>query len=587
MKCAHERIAVQTAATPGAKAIISATRVASYEEMDVWSNAVAGAIKQQGISPGSIVAVYCDSSVESVIALLAVLKIGAMILPLSVNEPKLRLEWMLSQTNPSVVITTEPLANEVPPRHKRFVLEPLDRLKGASGSEPTPQIGFDSPACILYTSGSSGTPKGVIRTHRGLVSRLDWMDIRDEDVFCHNMPLGAGFSQERLFVPLMRGVPLIVLPESHFGDPELLATDVEIYGITQLTLVPIMLRRILDLGPKVYLRMSGLRTLTCGGAELAPDLITRFRKALPSATLLNTYGGTETGTITYRRISGELEPSSSIGCPLPSSKLYICDESLNLIEQGGVGEMYVGAPSLASGYWNDPQLTAERFLPNPFNVASGERIYKTGDLGRMLPNGEIEFHGRVDRQVKVRGYRVEVAEVEGALEQCDSVLEAAVTAQKIGLEARLAAYLVLTRGRSATVGTLRSQLSSFIPDYMMPYTFVALKHLPRLPGGKVDFSSLPAVEKIRPILDVPYREPEGAIENALTELWEEVLGITGIGADDNFIELGGDSLSAARVIVEIIVRFNKELPLDLLFEPGTIAYIADQLESVKQMGASL
>jgi acyl carrier protein len=258
-------------------------------------------------------------------------------------------------------------------------------------------------------------------------------------------------------------------------------------------------------------------------------------------------------------------------------KVLVLDPAMHPVVEGEIGELCISAPSLASEYLFQPELTAQRFIPDPLNPGSTERFYRTGDLVRCLPTGEISFHGRTDRQVKIRGFRVELREIETALEQHPQIQEAVTVArtQKPDPEPRLIAYFATKTKAPITIGHVRAHLQTLLPDYMIPSLFVPLPKLPRMQGGKVDMQSLPAPQATRPLLDAPYQPPRTPTEEAIAAIWENILGMTGIGVADNFLELGGDSLSAARVSVEIIERFDVEVPPDFLFDPGTVAAVAE------------
>jgi tyrocidine synthetase-3 len=368
----------------------------------------------------------------------------------------------------------------------------------------------------------------------------------------------------------MQGLPLVMMREDQFHDMSKLAATVEANGVTTLTLTPVSLRRLLDLGPSVTPLLRSLRTLAVGGAELTGDLIDRCKNALPDTQLINAYGSTEAGSVI--RGPANARGRSSIGRPVANVEVQILDEQQQAVANGEVGEMYISAPSLAREYLFLPELTAQRFVRR-----SDERFYRTGDLGRYLPNGEIEFHGRTDRQVKIRGFRVELREVELDLEKHPGIHEAAVAMRvpKLEAEPRLLAYFSAHAGTPITVSQIRLHLQELLPEYMIPASFVQLRTLPRTISGKVDMQALPGPQSVRPLLDEPYEPPRNDMECAIAGIWEQVLEMSGIGVRDNFVELGGDSLSAARVSIEIIERFDVEVPPDFLFDPGTVAAVAE------------
>lgn len=580
-KCPHLLFEEQADRAPDSPALIMVenrreNRRLSYGELNLLANQFARRLQRLGIGRDALVGIFLESSPEAVVALLAVLKAGAAFVPLDPGEPPARLTYVIQNARLRAVVTNSALKTLVPNGVEAVCVDSPGCT--AEDGENTPiSATLEDAACVLYTSGSTGRPKGVVRTHRGIVSRLAWTAARSDDIFLHNMPLGAGFSEERLFLPLMQGLPLVMMPEEQFNDLSYLAAVVEGTGVTNLTLAPVSLRRLLDLDPGAIRRLRNLRALAVGGAELPGDLIEGFRSAVPDTQLINAYGSTEAGSV----IRGPMSRNhgvgpSSIGRPVANAKVLILDREMQIVADGEVGEMYIGAPSLAREYLFLPELTSERFVANPHSQNSAERLYRTGDLGRYLPNGEIEFHGRTDRQVKVRGFRVELREVEVALEQHAEVREAVVVrVQKPEREGRLIAYFATKMGAPVTVGQVRAHLQRRLPDYMVPALFVQLRDLPRTHGGKVDVRALPGPEAMRPLLEVPYEAPRNAMEEKIAGIWEDVLELSGIGVRDNFVELGGDSLSAARVSVEMIERFDVEVPPDFLFDPGTVAAVAE------------
>jgi amino acid adenylation domain-containing protein len=520
------------------------------------------------------VGVFLGSSPEAVIALLAIFKAGGAFVPLDPAEPQARIQYMISHARVSVVVTAAELQTALPKDHIAAV--EVVRSGGARSADDQSESAardIDGAACVLYTSGSSGFPKGVVRTHRGIVSRLAWAPTGAGEVYCQHMPLGAGFSQERLFLPLMAGLPLVMTAEGS-NDIEQIVSMCEAHSVTNMTLVPASLRRMMDLGPSLRTRLRTVRTVQSGGAALTWDLVQSFWSLLPHATLINAYGSTEAGSVLRGPITGgsSSEPLT-IGRPVANCRIWILDEALQPVPTGQEGELVIAAPSLAREYLCDPQRTAEKFVQDPCVTAGAGRLYRSGDRARMLANGEIQFLGRRDRQVKVRGYAVELAEVEAALERHDDIREAAVTAHATGSDHRLRAYVATRSAQPLSVSELRRHLQTSLPDYMIPHDYMVVAQLPRTAGGKVDVTALPAPHASRPILDSVHQPPRDSLESALVEVWEAALEIRGIGIYDDFLELGGDSLSAARVVLDVMERFEIELSLDALLERGTIAAI--------------
>ena len=532
-------------------------------------------LRARGVGPGKRVALCLLSSPDLIAGVLAILKIGASFVPLDSANPPGRLRQIVADAGARAILTETALRRNVGSIPADLIL--VDRAgEGPPGQVQPHIVRPEDEACVLYTSGSTGTPNGVIRTHRAIVSRLAWTSEDAGEVRCHNMPLTAGFSQERLFVPLMRGSPLALAGEESFKDPAKLADDIEALEVTELTIVPIMLRRLLELGSGRLGRLTSLRTIVAGGAELPIDLIRSFATLLPDVALVNAYGSTETGSVIRGGVPLSRSGPVTIGKPLPNVAVYILDENRKRVPEGDVGELYVSAPSVTSGYVNRPELTAERLLRNPF-VHSTEWLYRTGDRGRILAAGEIQLTGRADRQVKIRGFRVELQEIEAALEKHTAVNEAAVIAVATKSGARLHAYVAPQSGVRLTVSGLRSCLAANLPPHMIPATFVMLDRLPRGFNGKVDHQNLPPAPASRPDLDAPYQPPRDSTESAIVEIWEKVLGISGVGVHDHFLELGGDSLCVVRAALEIHERLGIEIPGDKLIALGTPAAVAERV----------
>lgn len=569
----HELFEQQAARTPEAVALIAGSRRVTYAELNQRSHQLAFRLRKSGAGPEAFVGVLLERSIDAVIALLGILKAGSAYVYLDPDLPDQRLEDIQTDSRLSLVITNDKLQSRCAKGRVYLDICSVDLSAEDADNWPT-EVLPDSTAYVLYTSGSTGTPKGVIGIHRSLTARLasdELPDIRPGDICCLNSSLGVGITASRLFLPLVLGATVVILPDADVKDTRRFIQALQIHHITSLFLPPSLLRTVLasDAGE---LAKTAVRAVTATGSALTPQLVESFFNALPSAQLINVYGSAEIGTTATLRV---LDPNSvsfegSIGKPVETTLVYLFDDNGNLVS-GDVGEIFVGAEHLARGYLNQPDLTREKFVPNPF--VPGGRLYRTGDRGRYLPNGEILFLGRRDHQVKIRGFRVELGEIEAVLQRHDRVLEAVVTVHSDPeAEERLIAYFV-TRGANVRASELRTFLGDRLPNHMVPSAFVRLAQMPRTNSGKVDRQALPACDPARPDVENPYEAPRSPIEAGIARIWAEVLGVNDIGIHDNFLELGGDSLAASRVIFRIRDQYRIELTMESLFDQ-TIAETA-------------
>lgn len=563
----------QARRTPSAAAVISRQGRLSFAEFDGRVRELASYFAGLGLRRGVRAGVCLPSSPDLIVALGAILKTGAAFVPLDAGAPAARLHHILTDAGVRLVITERPAGDF---GHPQVVTISVQKHGAAADHAAIPDA-IEEPlagdeAYLVYTSGSTGAPKGVVRSHRAIASRLAWAAYGAGDVLCHNMPLTGGLSQERLFVPLMMGASLAVVPEEAFGDPAALAREVEALGITELTVVPRVLAGLADLNSADRSRLRSLRVIMVGGDELSAKLVGAAKAAWPDVSLINTYGSTELGSVIRAMMRGEQEVVA-IGKPLTNVSVEILDEYQRPVLPGQAGELCVSSPSLADRYLNLPQLTAERFLPR---FGTDEKLFRTGDRARVLPSGEIHLTGRADRQVKIRGFRVELEEIEAALMRLEGVQEAAVACSADRDEARLCAYVAAKPGARLPLEQLRRHAAALLPPHMIPAAFAVLDQLPRGFNGKVDLQSLPELAFLRPALDYPFAPPRDEMEAEIIGVWERVLGISGIGINDHFLHLGGDSLSAVRILAEFGGELGIEIAPGEFVALGTPAAIADR-----------
>jgi amino acid adenylation domain-containing protein/non-ribosomal peptide synthase protein (TIGR01720 family) len=592
-RCIHELFSWQSAKTPDAIALEYKGRRLTYRDLNRKSNQLAHFLRAQGVGPKTLVAVYLERGAEMIAALLGILKAGAAYVPLDMAYPAERLKYMLEDSKPAAVLTHRALLPSLPDFSglaiSAILLDErqpeIDRL---STNDLSPLALPQNLAYVFYTSGSTGTPKGIAGTHRGMVNRMVWMEklypIREDDIFCQKTSFGFTDSIAEMFTPLLGGALLKIVPEETARDAGALVDFLRAESVTRIVLVPSLLRVMLE-GERANDALGKLRIVVTSGEALSVDLANLAKKAIPHAALLNFYGSTEIAAdatwcdLTRRGISDAV----SIGKPIANMRAYVLDNDMKPSAIGITGELYIGGPGLARGYLNRGDLTAEKFVPDPFSHIGGERLYRTGDLARWQAEGNLEFVGRKDHQVKVRGQRIELGEVEAALSADPAVTQAVVIAQSDVRETRLIAYITVRE--KTTSSALRNGLRQRLPEYMAPSAFVILESLPLNTAGKVDRRNLPA-----PVFgrdggeESGFAAPSTPVEELLAQIWSEVLGVEKIGVHDDFFNLGGQSLLATQITARVAKVFGVPLRLRHLFTSPTVAALAHVIEQLIKGG---
>ncbi len=580
----HGLIEEQVRRSPSAPALTFEGATLTYAELNERANRVAHRLRRLDVRPGQLVAVCAERSHELVVALLGVLKSGAAYLPLDPEYPADRLAFMLEDAAAPVVLTTGS-ARKALPRTDRPILDLANPLlwKDLPATDPEPVAGPDDVAYAIYTSGSTGRPKGVLNGHRGIVNRLHWMQRRyaldGTDRVLQKTPASFDVSVWEFFWPLLTGARLVLARPGGHKDAAYLRDIIVAESVTTAHFVPAMLG--LFLAEDGIERCTGLRRIICSGEELPVDLALRTLAALP-AELHNLYGPTEAAidVTSFACTAGSLAGLARvpIGAPIDNTRVYVLDEQGEPLPVGVPGELHLAGVGLAHGYLDRPELTAEKFIPDPFaglvgdpgRLASG-RMYRTGDLARWRPDGTIDFLGRIDNQVKLRGLRIELSEIEVALRDQPGIREAAVVVREdTPGDKRLVAYLVTD---SLDTKAVRAALKQRLPDYMVPAAFLALDALPLTPSGKLDRRSLPAPQAGRDA-SIAYAAPESATEQAVAAIWAEVLKIERIGLDDDFFDLGGHSLLATQVIAKLRRTAGAGVSVMDLFKNRTVRELA-------------
>ncbi|MGE5220526.1 MAG: amino acid adenylation domain-containing protein [Chloroflexota bacterium] len=589
--CIHELFEAQAARTPERIALECAGEKWTYRELNCRSNHAARELRKLGVKKERLVGVMADRSMETTATLLGILKAGGAYVPLDPAYPKERLEFMLSDSRAAVLIAQEKYAGRVGDfSAKQVSMDQLLRGRSGDATNLMKSARPENAACVIYTSGSSGTPKGVIALHRGALNRFAWMWRRypfgNDDKSCQKTSLSFIDSVWEMFGALLQGVPTAIVPDSAAKEPALLIAYLSEHGVTRLVAVPSLLEEILNCRAAPH-RLPALRYCFSSGEVLPADLARKFRATLPSCRLINLYGSTEVaGDVAYYEVGGDRSPSIPIGRPIDNTQLYLLDGRMVPVPIGVRGELYVGGENLARGYLRRPELTTAKFVANPFGTATRARLYRTGDLARYRADGNVEYLGRVDLQVKIRGCRIEIGEIEIALGRHPDVRECLVASGvepgNSKLESSLTAYVV-PRARRPAAGELRAFLIDRLPEFMLPARFVFLETLPRLPNGKIDRRALPVpvASSARPMLS----EPRSELEALVAQVWRLALRVETLGIEDDFFALGGHSLLAGEVAVRLCDALNRPVSARDLFAAPRLADFTAVLEKMFEEGS--
>jgi amino acid adenylation domain-containing protein len=590
--CVHQLFEEQARLSPGAVALTFEGRQMTYGALDARSSRLARRLRRSGVGPDSLVGLCAERSIDLVVGLLAILKAGGAYLPLDPSYPRERLEYMLEDSGACVLLAQSHLLDTLPSFSGQLLsLDDSEQPEADDISLALPIVTPENLAYVIYTSGSTGRPKGSLVTHAN-VSRLlrateGWFDFSTSDVWTLFHSPSFDFSVWELWGALGYGGRLVVVPYVVSRSPDAFRRLLLEEGVTVLNQTPSAFRQLMRADEEAEAGGGhlSLRFVIFGGEALDVQSLRGWfdRHGDEWPRLVNMYGITETTVhVTYRPLSvRDLVggAGSVIGEAIPDLSVYVLDQRQNLLPVGTPGELYVGGAGLARGYLNRPALTAERFVPNPFGDTPGERLYRSGDLACFLPNGDLEYMGRIDQQVKIRGFRIELGEIEAALSAHAAVRECAVLAREDEPgEKQLVAYVVADTDAAASTSELRTHLKGRLPEYMIPSAFVRLDSLPLTANGKLDRKALPAPDAERPDVEVEFALPRSPVEEVMARVWAEVLGLERVGAHDNFFELGGHSLRATQVTSRLREVFRAEINLRDLFERPTVAELSAHVE---------
>src|SRR6266571_3242701 len=587
----------QVARNPNAAAIICENDQLTFGELNARANQFARHLRGLGVGRESLVALCIDRSVEMAVGILGILKAGAAYLPIDPEYPSERIVFMLEDAQPAVVLTKAALQIELSqPARAVFFDQDSEAIAAHSSENLAEKPQPEDLAYVIYTSGSTGKPKGVMIEHRNLSNYLLALNreaqIDPTDRYLHTASIAFSSARRQLLLPLSQGAAVVIANSDQRKDPIALFQMIKRRGVTMMDAVPSFWRNCTAIlwelaeDERRELLDNRLRLMLSASEPLLSDIPrTWMHRFNHSARHVHMFGQTETaGIVCLYRIPERVDENIEIipiGTPIANTEIYILDEQHRLCEVGEAGELYIGGAGVGRGYLNRSELTAQKFIPHPFSEQTCARLYRTGDWARVREDGEIEFAGRRDQQVKLRGFRVELGEIEVALTRHPSVRESVVVARDDAGDQKLIAYLVANE-EAPNAGELRDFLSAQLPDYLVPAAFFVIDALPLSANGKVNRLALPDPDRMNAKLSSEYLAPRNETERRLATIWSNVLRVERVGVNDNFFELGGHSLLAAQVISRLRSELALETPLRLLFEHPTLVSLAAAVKNLNE-----
>lgn len=597
----HEAIEQRTRELPNNVAVVCRGQQLTYAELNARADQVACHLRELGVGPEKLAGICVERSLEMVVGLLGILKAQGAYVPLDPSYPNERLAFMLEDAKPVVLLTQSTLLDQIPKTSAHILC--LDRIDCAIDARNLDQFGHASRilhhasplAYVMYTSGSTGKPKGVMVEHRNVLNFFAAMDARiprsdrlgpgSSDTWLAVTSPSFDISVLELFWTLSRGFKVILYPgdvgKIENAEDQSIGALIERYAITHLQCTPSMAKMLL-LDERIRRALGRLQTLLIGGEALPLKLARELREVF-TGTLLNMYGPTETTvwSTTWQLPTNAVPDRISVGRPIANTQIYIVDSSLRPVPIGAEGELLIGGAGVARGYLGREQLTAERFIANPFEKSSSSRLYRTGDLARYLPDGNIELLGRIDQQVKIRGHRVELGEIEALLNEHPAVRESVVLLRgPADGEKALTAYIVPREGITPSREELRQYARNKLPEHMVPAHLVLMKAFPQTPNKKIDRNAFPNPEQATAEANENTERAATAVEEELAALWKELLGLQRVGRNDNFFDLGGHSMLAMQLVSKVRKRFKVDFPLKNVFERQTLAGMAEIIEAM-------
>jgi amino acid adenylation domain-containing protein len=591
-KCIHQLFEQQVARTPDAVAVVFDNQQLTYSELNCRANQLAHHLKSLGVGADVLVGLCVERSPLMIVGMLGILKAGGAYVPLDPEYPQARLSFMLEDAQVRVLLTQHSLLDRLPEHTAQHVCLDTDAhlIEKFTQDNAIAFVQANNLAYVMYTSGSTGQPKGVEVVHRSvnrLLFGVNYVELDATQRFLQLAPISFDASTFEIWGALLHGAKCVLFPGS-IPTSQNLGNEIKKHGITVLWLTAALFNSIIDDDEQA---LSGIKQLLIGGEALSVVHVQKALAALPLTQIINGYGPTESTTFSCcypipRQIEATIE-SIPIGRAIANTQVYILDSHLQPVPIGVPGELYLGGAGLARGYLNRSQLTQEKFIANPFEETQSSRLYKTGDLGRYLPDGNIEYLGRIDNQVKIRGLRIELGEIETVLSQHGDVQANCVIAREDNTgDKQLVAYIVAQPEATPKISELRQFLKAKLPDYMLPQAFVILEALPLTLNGKIDHRALPTPD-LESIRLEKYVAPRTPVEEILTQIWAQVLKVEQIGIHDNFFEIGGHSLLATQLVSRIRTCLKVELPLRKLFGAATVAQLAHLIAQLQQQNSQL
>lgn len=583
-KCIHQLFEEQAALTPQAIAVVYDNQKITYSELNQKANRVAHYLISLGAKPDMLIGICMDRSADLIVGLLGILKAGGAYLPIDLSYPQERLSFMMEDADASLLLTQKSLSEKIPATRAKTIFLDEFIYKDTDYSNPTSEVDENNLAYVIYTSGSTGKPNGVMVTHHNVVrlfqSTHQWFNFNEKDVWTFFHSYAFDFSVWEIWGALIYGGRVVVVPYLLSRSPEAFYDILVKEKVTVLNQTPSAFYQLIQ-AEKVHVQSNQLhlRYIIFGGEALNIAALKPWfdRHGDQRPQLINMYGITETTVhVTYRPlIAKDINAGSVIGIPIPDLQLYILDDQLNQVRIGESGELYVGGAGLSRGYLNRPELNGKRFIKNPFSDKKEDRLYKTGDTGRLLEGNDIEYLGRIDQQVKIRGFRIELGEIENSIRNFYGIKDCLVTVHKYSEDViRIIAYIV--SDKNILFDQLKKHLTLFLPEFMIPNSFVKLDRIPLTPNGKANLKALPVPEQnIKSAKTDSSDKESDELEKELKNIWIELLGISNIGLNDNFFDVGGNSLLMGRLQLRVNQSFNENISIVDLFQYPTISLLAN------------